>query len=92
MEGVVSSIKQGKPGKITMDNIDGMIVANQLRLGINNRHYHYTASTYYPDRCVVTHLSMARPRIPAIIDPTVFYLSEHEQRILKENYGYQVLT
>jgi hypothetical protein len=92
MEGVVSSIKQGKPGKITMDNIDGMIVANQLRLGIKNRHYHYTASTYYPDRCDVTHLSMARPRIPAIIDPTVFYLSEHEQRILKENYGYQVLT
>ena len=48
--GVVRSIRQGKPGKLTIHNVDGMLMASQMRLGSGTKHGYYTACTYYPDR------------------------------------------
>ena len=58
----------------------------QIRLGSGNQHYHYTASTCYPDRFDITSQSMMWPGIPDIVDPAVFYLNEAEQKTLKGNY------
>ena len=92
MDGVVRSIQQGKPGKLTIDNVDGMLMASEIRLGSGNKHYHYTACTYYPDRVDVSQLSMAQRPIQQIIDPSVFFLTAEEERTLKLSYGYQVCT
>ena len=91
LAGLVKSIRDGRPGKLTVDNIDGMIVANQIRLSGGNQHYHYTASTYYPDRVDTSHLSNEFPLV-AEIPLSKFYLSLPEETSLKEMYGYMVCT
>ena len=52
MDGIIASIRANVEGKVTLDNIDGRTIADQMRLSSRNRDYHYTAGTYYPDRCV----------------------------------------
>ena len=91
MNGLVHSLKKRIPGKITMDNIDGMLMANHIRLGSGNKHYHYAASTYYVDRCDVSHLSMVQPQLPDVLSPDVLFLNNEEELDLKRNYGYQVM-
>ena len=91
MDGLVHSLKKRIPGKITMDNIDGMLMANQIRLGSGNKHYHYAASTYYVDRCDVSHLPMVQPQLPDVLSPDVLFLNNEEELNLKRNYGYQVM-
>jgi hypothetical protein len=46
MNGIVKSIQRGSLGKLTVDNIDGLTIARQIRCGKGNVSYHYTASTY----------------------------------------------
>ena len=48
--GIVSSLKRGIKGKVTTDNIDGKITANEIRIVGGSREFHYTASTYLPER------------------------------------------
>ena len=91
--GLVRSLRRGQPGKVTLDNIDGMIKARQIRNGLGNSDFHYAASTYYPDRCGMDQLaglSMVQPPIPDVIDTAIFFLTAEEESILKRNYGYQV--
>ena len=53
MEAVVKSLRRGMEGKITTDNIDGEIRPSEMRKGEKRRFdYHYSASTYLPDRSV----------------------------------------
>ena len=61
MQGVVSSIRRGIRGKLTVDNIDGMMIANQIRGGKGNRDYHFTASTYYVYRYIKNDLPSKTP-------------------------------
>ena len=89
LDGLVKSVRGGRPGKLTVDNIDGKIRANQIRKGEGDRHYHYTASTYYPDRVDTSHLSMQVPIVPEI-PLSKFYLSLPEETSLKQMYGYMV--
>ena len=92
-DGLMRSIQQGRPGKLTVDNIDGRTVAKEIRQGRGNIDYHYAASTYYPDRCLkeeIAHLSTLRPAIPEVINSRTFFLNAQEEAILKKNYGYQV--
>lgn len=88
-DGIIRSIKERKPGKITADNIDGMTIARDVRLTGGNKHYHYTASTYYPDRVDVSSLEHNRD-VPDGIDINAFLLNEDEEMKLKEMYGYMV--
>ena len=74
-----------------MDNIDAMRMANQIRLGSGNKHYQYAASTYYVDRCDVSHMSMVQPQLPDVLSPDVLFLNNEEKLNLKRNYGYQVM-
>lgn len=90
MDGVLKSIRKGVPGKLTMDNIDGMLMARQVRLGSGNKHYHYTASTYYPDRVDAGHLSMKAPSNTENLPHDVFFVSEAEKTAMLKNYGYLV--
>ena len=87
---LVRSLQKRLPGKITMDNVDGLLIANQVRMGSGNQHYHYAASTYYPDRCRLDHLSMATPQLPDALGHAAFFLTQEEEKSLKKNYGYQV--
>lgn len=49
-DGIVASLRNGIKGKLTTDNIDGRLITDQMRVNKKNKDYHYTASTYYPDR------------------------------------------
>ena len=40
------SLQKRLPGKVTMDNVVGLLIANQVCMGSGNQHYHYAASTY----------------------------------------------
>lgn len=54
MEAVVKSLKSGVEGKLTVDNIDGMMKPSEVRKGEKKAlDYHYCASTYLPDRFVM---------------------------------------
>lgn len=88
--GLIESIRKGRPGKITTDNIDGRQIAKQIRLGKGNQHFHYTASTYYPDRVDTSNLSMAVPKLRERISLGTFFLSGREEMTLKQNYAYMV--
>lgn len=92
MEGLITSIKKGKPGKLTVDNIDGMMIARDIRLHKGNRHYHYAASTYIPDRINVKQMRSLPPPIPDNMVHTKFFLSNEEEIKLKEMYSYMVCT
>ncbi|XP_062617165.1 uncharacterized protein LOC134278881 isoform X1 [Saccostrea cucullata] len=90
-EGIVRSIQLGIGGKVTVDNIDGMTIARDVRLTGGNKHYHYTASTYYPDRVDLRDLEQCiTSSVPEEINFDVFYLSAEEESKLKEMYGYMV--
>lgn len=90
-EGIVHSIQRGLGGKVTADNIDGMTIARDVRLTGGNKHYHYTASTYYPDRVDMLDIEDSTTRrVPEDISLDTFYLSEEEESKLKEMYGYLV--
>lgn len=90
-EGIVRSVQMGIGGKVTVDNIDGMTIARDVRLTGGNKHYHYTASTYYPDRADLTDLEESTTLTPPEeINFDVFYLSAEEESRLKEMYGYMV--
>ena len=74
MDGVIEGIRHAtKPGKVTIDNIGGLIRVKAVRRARGNKHYHYTASTYYVDPVDAAHLSMAQPRVPYFIDPSVLF-------------------
>lgn len=88
-EGVIKSIREGKPGKLTVDNIDGMTLARDVRLTGGNKHYHYTASTYYPDRVDLSNLEHSKV-VPEEIHSNTFFLNGNEEMKLKEMYGYMV--
>ena len=90
VDGLVHSLKKRIPGKITMDSIDGMRMANQICLGSGNKHYHYAASTYYVDRCDVSHMSVVQPQLPDVLSPDVLFLNNEELN-LKRNCGYQIM-
>jgi hypothetical protein len=90
-EGIVRSIQHGRGGKVTADNIDGMTIARDVRLTGGNKHYHYTATTYYPDRADLLDIEeSATHRVPEVIPLDRFYLSKEEETKLKEMYGYMV--
>ena len=49
-DGIIESIKSGVLAKVTTDNIDGKIVANEVRIHGGSREFHYCAATYLPER------------------------------------------
>lgn len=77
-EGIVRSVQLGIGGKVTVDNVDEMTIARDVKLTGGNKH-HYTASTYYLDRANLTDLEEC-----TILSPSeesnfnVFYLSAEE--------------
>lgn len=68
-----------------------MTIARDVRRTGGNKHYHYTTSTYYPDRADLTDLEESTTLTPPEeINFDVFYLSAEEESRLKEMYGYMV--
>ena len=53
MSGIIKAVQCGREGKVTMDNIDGQWFASEYRAKqVYTKDFHYTASTYLPDRWV----------------------------------------
>uniref|UniRef100_K1QJ21 Uncharacterized protein n=1 Tax=Magallana gigas TaxID=29159 RepID=K1QJ21_MAGGI len=78
-EGIVRSVQMGIGGKVIVDNVDGMIIARDVRLTGDNKHYHYTASIYYPDHADLTDLEESTALTPPEeINFDVFYFSAEE--------------
>jgi hypothetical protein len=90
-QGVVKSLRRGQSAKLTADNIDGLLVANQVRIGHGNKSYHYTHCTYLPERGDFSHLPMERPLGDVeTIDLTCFVLSDLEENHLKGMYRHHI--
>ncbi|XP_062588335.1 uncharacterized protein LOC134250012 [Saccostrea cucullata] len=93
-KGVCAALTNGRTIKVTVDNIDGRIKANQVRVGSGNKDYHYTHWTVLVDRLLpidVPELSR-QPKVipPDGLDPNLFFLSDEECAVLKSSYTWLV--
>lgn len=93
-KGVCAALTNGRTIKVTVDNIDGRIKANQVRVGSGNKDYHYTHWTVLVDRLLpidVPELSR-QPKVipPDGPDPNLFFLSDEECAVLKSSYTWLV--
>lgn len=83
---VLAALNQEKTLKITLDNIDGRIKANQVRLGSGNRDFHYTHWSVLIDRFNPRDLQDLGIEPKAVPvggpDPTAFFLSKEEHASL----------
>lgn len=91
---VIAALNQGKTLKITVDNIDGRIKANQVRLESGNRDFHYTHWSVIIDRFHprdLQDLSIEPKAVPASgPDPKTFFLSKEEHASLRKCYSWLV--
>ncbi|XP_052236745.1 uncharacterized protein LOC127848363 [Dreissena polymorpha] len=91
---VTTVLNQGKTLKITVDNIDGRIKANQIRYGSSNRDYHYTHWSVIIDRFDPRDLEGlgTQPKVVPAKGPdaTTFFLSKEEKTSLRNCYSWMV--
>ncbi|XP_060599721.1 uncharacterized protein LOC132753283 isoform X2 [Ruditapes philippinarum] len=89
---VLAALNQGKTLKITVDNIDGRIKANQVRLESGNKDFHYTHWSVIIDRFNprdLKHLSLEPKALPiGGCDPMTFFLSKEEHASLSVTPGW----
>lgn len=87
--GIIKAIKAGKRGKITLDNIDALITANQVRMGSGNKSIHFTHVTYYVDRMNNDDFRDYElpPQAPEF-DTSVFFLNSSEAANMREMYRF----
>lgn len=79
-EGIVRSVQMGIGGKVTVNNVDGMTITRDVRLTGGNKHYHYTASTYYPDRADLRDLEESTTLTPPEENFLMYSISVQKRR------------
>ncbi|XP_052809628.1 uncharacterized protein LOC128238094 [Mya arenaria] len=91
---VIAVLNQGETLKITVDNIDGRIKANQVRLDGGNRDFHYTHWSVIIDRFHPRDLQDPSIEPKAVSaggpDPKTFFLSKEEHASLRKCYSWLV--
>ncbi|WAR09365.1 LOW QUALITY PROTEIN: hypothetical protein MAR_019323, partial [Mya arenaria] len=91
---VIAVLNQGKTLKITVDNIDGRIKANQVRLDGGNRDFHYTHWSVIIDRFHPRDLQDPSIEPKAVSaggpDPKTLLFSKEEHASLRKCYSWLV--